>query len=58
MLDFECDFKLEQGMIWEMIEWVLKGYWLTTYMRSMLDCWRIEKGKNEFWEKGKKKKME
>ena len=37
-----------------MIEWELKGYWLTTYLKSMMDCWRIEKGKNEFWEKGKK----
>ena len=31
-----------------MIEWELKGYWLTTYLKSMMDCWRIEKGKNEF----------
>ena len=54
MIDFEHGFKLEQGMVWEMIEWVLKGYWLTIYMRSILDCWRIEKGKNKFWEKGKK----
>ena len=46
MSSFEYDFEMKQGMIWEISGQVLRGYWLTTCIRSMVDCHVIEK-----WEK-------
>ena len=40
-------------MIWEISGWVLCGYWLITYMRSILDCQRIEKRKKLVLRKGR-----
>ena len=45
MLDFECEMK--QGIKWEINGWVLRDYWLITYMRSMLDCLVIENWERE-----------
>ena len=38
MLDFECGFEIKQGMVWEMIWWILRGYLLITSIKSILDC--------------------
>ena len=38
-------------MVWEISDWVLRGYWLITYMKSMLDCHEIEN-----WERERDKK--
>ena len=52
ILDFEFSFKMKQGILWEINGWVLRGYWLITYIRSMLDCHVIKTKKGKEIEKG------
>ena len=40
-------FELEHGMVWEMNEWVLSGYWLMICMRPMMGCFVIGNEKKE-----------
>ena len=47
MLHFEFDFEMKQGMLWEISSWVLRSYWLITYMRFMLNCHIIENWERE-----------
>ena len=42
MLDFEFGFEMKQDKVWGINGWILWGYWLVTYMKSMLDYYEIE----------------